>query len=88
VKMMIVVLADDDADAVLKALLEAEFRVTRLASTGGFFRRGNTTLMIGTEDERVDRALEVIRQTTQAPGGEEGRRATVFVLNLADFKQV
>ena len=44
--------------------------------------------MIGTDDERVDRALEVIRHTTQTPGGEEGRRATVFVLNLADFKQV
>jgi uncharacterized protein YaaQ len=86
--MMIVVLADDNADAVLKALLEAEYRVTRLASTGGFFRRGNTTLMIGTEDERVDRALEVIRQTTQAPGTDEGRRATVFVLKLADFQQV
>ena len=86
--MMIVVIADDDADAVLKSLLEAEYRVTRLASTGGFFRRGNTTLMIGTDDERVERALEVIRQTTQTPGGETGRRATVFVLNLADFKQV
>jgi len=86
--MMIVVLADDDAEAVLKALLEAEFRVTRLASTGGFFRKGNTTLMIGTDDERVDRALEVIRHTTQTPGKEEDRRATVFVLNLADFKQV
>jgi uncharacterized protein YaaQ len=86
--MMIVVIADDDADAVLKSLLEAEYRVTRLASTGGFFRRGNTTLMIGTEDERVDRALEVIRQTTQTLGAETGRRATVFVLKLADFQQV
>jgi len=88
VKLMIVVLTDDDADAVLKALLEAEYRVTRLASTGGFFRRGNTTLMIGTEAGRVDRALEVIRQTTQTPGGDEGRRATVFVLKLADYQQV
>lgn len=86
--MMIVVIADDDADAVLKSLLEAEYRVTRLASTGGFLRRGNTTLMIGTDDERVDRALEVIRQTTQTPGAEAGRRATVFVLNLAGFQQV
>lgn len=85
---MIAVLADDDAEAVLKALLDAEYRVTRLASTGGFFRRGNTTLMIGTDDERVERALEVIRQTTQTPGGEAGRRATVFVLKLADFQQV
>jgi uncharacterized protein YaaQ len=86
--MMIVVLADEDADAALRALIEAEFRVTRLASTGGFFRRGNTTLMIGTDDERVDRALDVIRRTTQAPGLEEQRRATVFVLNVANFRQI
>lgn len=87
-KMMIVVLADEAADAVLHAMLEADYRVTRLASTGGFFRRGNTTLMIGTEDERVDRALEIIRQTIHTGEAEDQRRATVFILKLADFQQV
>jgi uncharacterized protein YaaQ len=85
---MIIVLADEDAEGALKALLDAEYRVTRLASTGGFFRRGNTTLMIGTDDDRVERALDVIRRAVQTPGAEERRRATVFVLNLADFQQV
>jgi uncharacterized protein YaaQ len=86
--MMIVVLADEVAEAVLKALLEAEYRVTRMASTGGFFRRGNTTLMIGTQDERLDRALEIIRQTLHTSEAEDQRRATVFVLKLADYQQL
>ena len=46
-KMMIVVLNDQDGDPVIKALVDDEFRVTRIASTGGFLRRGNSTLLIG-----------------------------------------
>ena len=44
------------------ALTEAGFYFTRMASTGGFLTGGNTTLLIGTEDDRVQRAIEVIRQ--------------------------
>jgi uncharacterized protein YaaQ len=59
-----------------------------MASTGGFFRSGNTTLMIGTEGERVDRALEAIRQTIHTGESEDQRRATVFILKLADYQQI
>lgn len=87
-KLMIVILRDEDADAVLEALLEGSFGVTQVASTGGFFRRGNTTLMIGTEDERVDEALEMI--STHATPAEDPmqRRATVFVLAVDDFQKL
>ena len=49
-KLVIAVIQNEVADAVVDALLEADFRTTRLASTGGFLRRGNTTLMIGADD--------------------------------------
>ena len=87
-KMMVVILNDHDTDPVIKALVAEEFRVTRIASTGGFLRRGNSTLLIGTEEERIDKAMEIIRQSTKEPDRTDLGRATVFVLNVARFHQV
>jgi len=88
VKMLIVVLRDEDVDNVLKALIDSSFGVTRIASTGGFFRRGNTTLIIGTEDDRVDAAMDVIRSHSTPPEDTTHRRATVFVLNVDRFEKL
>ncbi len=66
-KMLIVILSDQDGETVLKALVEADFRSTRIASTGAFLRRGNSTLLIGLEDEQVDAALQLIRENTSEP---------------------
>lgn len=87
-KMIITVLRDEDAESVSNALLKAEFRVTRIASTGGFFRRGSTTLMIGVMEERLEEAIDAIRLHC-APSIEPGlKRATLFVLNVAHFEQI
>lgn len=87
-KMMIVILRDDDSEPVSQALINENFRVTRIASTGGFFRKGSSTLMIGLADERVDTAIELIRQNC-SPSIEPGlKRATIFVLNVAHFEQI
>lgn len=87
-KMLVVVLRDEDSEAVLEALIEASFGVTQIASTGGFFRRGNTTLIIGTEDDRVEVAMGTIAGNTSPPDDPNQRRATVFVLPVADFKKI
>lgn len=87
-KMMIVILDDIDADVALSGLLESEFRVTRVASTGSFLKRGNTTLLLGTEDERVDDAITIIRQSREEASREDRQRAAVFVLDLAHFEQL
>ena len=50
----------EDSKAVCNELLKAKFYVTRLATTGGFLMAGNMTLMIGTEDERVDECIACI----------------------------
>ena len=47
---------------VTQALTGADFRVTRVASTGGLLRRGMTTLLIGLEAEQVDPAIQLLRQ--------------------------
>ncbi|ABU57584.1 MULTISPECIES: cyclic-di-AMP receptor [Roseiflexus] len=65
-KLLIFVTDDSVADATVDALVEQGFRVTRLASTGGFLRKGRTTLLVGVEDAAVDRALDLVRRA--APG--------------------
>ena len=65
-KLLVFVTEDSVADSTVDALVEQGFRVTRLASTGGFLRKGNTTLLVGVEDTAVERAMAIARRT--APG--------------------
>ena len=45
-KMMIMIVKDQDADTLTSELTAANFRVTRVASTGGFPRSGVVTLFL------------------------------------------
>jgi uncharacterized protein YaaQ len=87
VKLIVTIVNDQDAESVLSGLIDNEFRVTRIASTGGFLRRGNTTLLIGVEDEKVDQAIDVIRSATPPVEDHNMFRATVFVLPVTHFQQ-
>jgi len=82
------IISDKDAEAAIHALIKQQYRVTRIASTGGFLRKGNTTLMIGTELERVQRALDIVRDACEVPQEQGRRRATVFVLDVAEYEQL
>ncbi len=86
--MMLVIINDQDAESVLRALVEQDFRATRIASTGAFLRRGNTTLLIGLEEEKVDEAVEIIRDRSAEPEEPGQRRATVFVLPVSKYEQL
>jgi uncharacterized protein YaaQ len=86
-KMVILIVKNQDADEITQALTSEKYRVTRVASTGGFLRSGVVTFLIGMRDERVERALELIRnKLTPLPSGE--RRATLFVVPVERFEQV
>jgi uncharacterized protein YaaQ len=87
-KLIIAILRDEDSDNIIETLIKNEFRVTRIASTGGFLRKGMTTMMIGIEDEKVDEVFQIMRDNC-APVADNGiRRATMFVLNVDRFTQV
>jgi len=62
-KLILAVVEDDDAARLMDALIENDFSATKLASTGGFLLRGNTTLLIGVQDEKVSQVLQIVRQT-------------------------
>lgn len=87
-KMILAILRDEDNERVSHGLLSQGFRVTRIASTGGWLRRGNTTLMIGVDDDEVNPAIEIIRDNCQAPVEAGQHRATLFVLNVAQYEHL
>jgi len=59
-KLIIAIVQDQDVSNLIDDLTDNEFSVTKLASTGGFLKAGNTTLLIGVEDEKVDHVLRII----------------------------
>ena len=61
-KMITAIVNKKDTVRVCEALTNNGVEFTRLATTGGFLRAGNTTLLIGIDDERLDIALELIRK--------------------------
>jgi len=86
-KMIILIVKDNDSDAVTQALTSADYRVTRVASTGGFLRSGVVTLLLGVDDDRVDSAIELIHKNVgKVTPGE--KRATLFVVPVEKFEQV
>jgi len=86
-KMVIIIIKERDTDEILQALTSEKYRVTRIASTGGFLRSGVVTLLLGVRDERVELALDLIRKKlTPLPSGE--KRATLFVVPVERFEQV
>ncbi|MCR8646028.1 cyclic-di-AMP receptor, partial [Paenibacillus sp. N1-5-1-14] len=60
-KLLVAVVQDKDSNRLSNALIKAGIRATKLASTGGFLRAGNTTFMVGVEDERVQEVFKIIQ---------------------------
>ncbi len=65
-KLVIAIVRDDFCDILQDALTEKEFRYTKLASTGGFLRKGNTTLLLGVEDEQTDEVMKIIEDNCKS----------------------
>ena len=86
-KLILAIVRDADTDTVTQGLTTADFRVTRVASTGGLLRRGMTTLLIGVEANQVDSAIKVLHETCTPATGEE-KRATIFVVPVDRFEQI
>jgi uncharacterized protein YaaQ len=92
-KLLLAIVRNDSAGDVVSALNERGFRVTRISTTGGFWRRGNVTLLVGVDDDQVDEALKLIDTHSgpsleaEAPtGAHPPHRATIFVLGVSSFE--
>jgi len=60
-KMIVAVVQDKDATRLQNALVQEGIRATKLASTGGFLSAGNTTFLIGVEDDKVEDVMRLIQ---------------------------
>lgn len=60
-KLIMAIVSGDDSSKVSRALTKSNFSVTKLATTGGFLMAGNTTFLVGTEDEKVEEVIDVLR---------------------------
>lgn len=65
-KLVIAIVQKEDSNNLQKALVKNNFRATKLATSGGFLSQGNTTFLVGCEDEQVDDILKVIKQESRA----------------------
>ena len=60
-KLMYIILRQDNESDVVNALIKENYRITKLATSGGFLRRGNTTLFSCVEDSDVDKAIDIVK---------------------------
>lgn len=60
-KLVLAVIHDEDSHQLMEKLTKAGFMATKLASTGGLLRTGNTTLFVGVEKDKVDEVVEIIK---------------------------
>jgi uncharacterized protein YaaQ len=60
--MVTAIVQNDDANKLISALRENGFSCTKLSSTGGFLSSGNTTILSGVEDDKVEQEIEIIRR--------------------------
>ena len=65
-KLVIAIVHDEDAKKLLEHLTENEFRVTKLATTGGFLKAGNTTVLVGVEDHQVESVKTIIDENCKS----------------------
>ncbi|MFC4024145.1 cyclic-di-AMP receptor [Oceanobacillus longus] len=84
-KLIMAVVQDKDSNRLVNALGEGDFQTTKLATTGGFLKEGNTTLMVGCKDDEVDLALKIIedncshREQMVAPISPMGGNADSYI---------
>lgn len=61
-KMVLAVIHDEDSHHLMERLTRDGFMATKLASTGGLLKTGNTTLFVGVAEEKVDAVVAIIKE--------------------------
>ncbi len=88
-KLIVAIMEDDLSHILSKELLENKISSTKLSSTGGFLKKGNTTMLIGTDVEKEQSILDLIKKVCDENDIESDNesKANIFVMDLEDFKK-
>ena len=89
-KMILAIMPTSISEPVSAKLLESDYRVTKFASTSGFLSGGTTTLMVVADHQKVENALDIIRNHIPAadPTDAAHARVTIYVMPAKDFERV
>lgn len=85
-KLIYAIIHEKDSEFVTETLIKHGHTLTHMASTGGFLRYGNVTLLIGVEPEMVDKVIAVLKKhCTATPPNQHA--ATIFVVDMPVFRK-
>ncbi|MBQ6398931.1 MAG: cyclic-di-AMP receptor [Clostridia bacterium] len=84
-KLIIAVLQDEDSSRLLSKLMKHGFGVTKLATTGGFLRAGNTTLLLGVDEERMQEAIDIIESVCKSRKQLTSATTTIGGVNHGEY---
>lgn len=93
-KMIIAIVQDKYTDDLIDKFLDEDIYVTRLSSTGGFFKSGNSTLLLGCKEEELERIDNIFKELTQEEevhsdkGDFKIAGATIFIVDLEEAKRI
>lgn len=94
-KLIIAIIEKDYVSSVIEGLMKKDIRATRLSSTGGFLKSGNTTLLIGVDEAEKDKAVEIIKKNcghkkvqSEEKGNVEVGGATLFILDMDKYVRI
>lgn len=96
-KLLQAIVHQDDAKSVIDALIKNGFHATSSFSTGGFSGLTSVTVISGVEDERLETALEVLKENVRPRKGLPRQSGTaqpidisgaVFVIDVVRFERL
>lgn len=93
-KLAIAIIQDDYVTKVVKTLMSEKIRTTKLSSTGGFLKSGNTTLLIGIDNEKVDHLVDLIKSQCKSTKVNEGENeitvggANIFIMDIDQYLKI
>lgn len=93
-KLIIAIVNDDFINKVVKVLMKNKIRTTKLSSTGGFLKAGNTTLLIGVEDENIESVVDMIKHECKSTKVQEGDQeitisgANLFIMDINQYLKI
>lgn len=93
-KLIIAIIQDVYINKVVRSLMENKIRTTRLSSTGGFLKSGNTTLLIGTEEEEIDKIVDLIKGQCKSTRIKDGNDevtvggANLFIIDIDEHFKI
>lgn len=92
-KLIIAIIQNEYMLRINKVLMDNKIRITKLSSTGGFLKAGNTTVLIGVEDSEVERVIDIIKNEcnkskAKSSSKEEAKAANLFVIDVDQFVRI